>query len=99
MSRTRYRWNKKTETLEVVSFEPAGSAGPAVLRPIDDYISPVTGQIICDHRQRADDLRRAGCIDAREAPTREQGGKIRAQNHERSFKEHMSNVGRNHFTE
>ena len=37
---------------------------PEVMKPQAEYKSPITGERIGDRRQRSEDLKRHGCIDA-----------------------------------
>lgn len=65
--RRTWRFDGRTGRLvEVASTSALRSRGPAVRREIDPYVSPTTGRLIETHRARREDLKRSGCIDARE---------------------------------
>jgi hypothetical protein len=63
----RYRWDKeRRELVEISDAGPQASAGPALHRDYEGYRSPVNGQWIEGRAARREDLKRTGCIDARE---------------------------------
>lgn len=66
--RKTYRWDPARKALVEVSGDcvAAAIAGPHVRRELEPYVSPTTGRLIETHRERRDDLRRSGCIDARD---------------------------------
>ncbi len=54
-------------TGEKLVISRKGVARPAaVISDIGDYVSPVTGKPVSGRVQRREDMKRAGCIDARE---------------------------------
>lgn len=66
--RRRYRFDRKTgKMVEIPSCQAKGPAkGPFLWSDITGYRSPVTGAWVEGRAARKDDLRRHGCVDARE---------------------------------
>lgn len=87
MARQRWRWDKgRKELVEIVASDDAPPPRVWCIRDIEPYQSPVTGEVIGGRRQRRDDLKRHECIDARDAPTREEGAKIREERLEEGYR-------------
>lgn len=92
MPRERWRYDRERGELVEVPLDmeraPAPASGPTIFRPIEPYRSPVTGRVISDRGERRRDLKTHGCIDAREAPTRDECAKIRASRYEEGMRAH-----------
>lgn len=93
MTRYRYRWNHKTgESYEVGEDNARPRARLQIMKSLEPYRSPVTGEVIRSHSERRAELKRHGCIDARDGPTREEAAKIRERNTEESWNNHVRDV-------
>jgi hypothetical protein len=58
------------DTGELMNPEPFDGPFPAprVVKDIDPYISPATGEYVSGRRAKRDDLAKSGCIDAADLP-------------------------------
>lgn len=63
-----------------------------IIKSLEPYRSPVTGEVIRSRSQRRAEMREHGCIDARDGPGREEAAKIRERNQEESWNNHVRDV-------
>ena len=54
------------ETGEKLVHKRRKICAPMIRSDVPDYISPVTGKLVSGMAQRREDLKRSGCVDARE---------------------------------
>ena len=80
-------WVNRETGLRLISedhkWQPV--APMAVIPDIPSYQSPVTGEVISGRAAKRDDLKRHGCVDARDAPNAV-GGKFRKEETIRKYR-------------
>lgn len=70
----RFRDPKTGEPMQVP--ENASICAPSVISDIQPYHSPIDGRLITSNSARREDLKKHGCIDARELGSRPTEGKF-----------------------
>lgn len=96
MSRERWVW-RNGQMIEVgAAYEgpPPPRKFPMILRPMREYLSPVTGKPVNDRRQREADLKEHGCIPAQDLPSDERLAAQREKAIEESFERHIDEIAR-----
>jgi len=99
MTRFRMRWNHRTgESYEVGEREGPAPKRVQIMRSLEPYQSPVTGEVIRSHSQRRAEMKEHGVIDARDAPSREEAANIRTRNQEENWSNHVRDLA-GHFAD